>query len=56
MLRLLNAVGSAVYVLYGVMLPALSTAAFNALAIIINVYCLFKLKSDYAKAKKLKLE
>ncbi|MDE6661261.1 MAG: hypothetical protein K2J93_05520, partial [Anaeroplasmataceae bacterium] len=37
-MRILNLVGSAVFVVYGVLLPAISTAVLNGGLIIINAY------------------
>ena len=47
MLRLVNLIGSVVFIAYGVMLPALSTIVFNGVAVIINLYYLFRLKKHY---------
>ncbi|MBQ3502455.1 MAG: lactate dehydrogenase [Clostridia bacterium] len=42
-MRVLNIVGSAVFVVYGVLLPAVATAIANSALIIINGYHLYKL-------------
>ena len=46
-LRALNLAGSIVFVIYGAMLPALSTMLFNIVAIVVNIYYLAKLKEHY---------
>ena len=46
-LRALNLAGSIVFVVYGAMLPALSTMLFNIVAIVVNIYYLAKLKEHY---------
>lgn len=48
-LRALNLAGSVVFVVYGAMLPALSTMLFNFVAIFVNIYYLAKLKEHYKK-------
>ena len=43
LMRILNLVGSVVFVVYGILLPALSTAILNGGLIIINAYHLIVL-------------
>lgn len=50
-LRLINAIGSVVFVVYGFMLKAPSTIILNVFATIINIYYLFRLKKDYGVGK-----
>jgi len=38
LMRILNIVGSSIFVVYGIILPAISTAVLNGALIIINVY------------------
>lgn len=51
-LRLINAIGSVVFVVYGFMLTAPSTIVLNVFAVIINVYYLFRMKRDYGVSRK----
>ena len=37
-MRVLNIIGSAVFVIYGIMLPAISTAILNSALIVVNSY------------------
>ena len=37
-MRILNIIGSAVFVVYGFMLPAISTAVLNIALIVVNLY------------------
>ena len=46
-LRVLNTVGSLVFVVYGVYLLAYSTIFLNVVAVVINVYQAVKMKKDY---------
>lgn len=48
-MRSLNLVGSAVFVVYGSILPAISTAVLNGALIIVNTYHLVKLILDHKK-------
>ena len=50
-LRILNAIGSGIFVIYGIMLPAYSTAFLNAFAFIINIYFILRMKKDYSDNK-----
>jgi len=45
-LRVTNIIGSIIFVVYGVLLPAYSTAILNGLLVIINTYHLIKLIKD----------
>lgn len=48
-LRLLNIVGSAIFVVYGALLPAISTAVLNGLLIIVNAIHLGLLIKNHKK-------
>ncbi len=43
LMRVINIIGSAIFVVYGIILPAISTAVLNGALIIINVYHLILL-------------
>ena len=45
-MRILNILGSVVFVIYGALLPAISTAVLNGALIIVNSVHLFKLIKD----------
>lgn len=47
LLRLLNSFGSVIFIVYGLVLPAYSTAFLNMGALIINIFHLFRMKRDY---------
>lgn len=51
-LRILNLVGSAIFVVYGVLLPTISTAVLNGCLIIINAYHFTKLVVNHKKSLK----
>ena len=51
-LRLLNLIGSITFVIYGALLPAISTAILNGCLIIINGYYLIKLILERKQSKK----
>lgn len=42
-MRIFNLIGSVVFVVYGCLLPAISTAILNGALIIVNIYHLIKL-------------
>lgn len=46
-LRFINAIGSIVYIVYGFMLPSLTTILLNIFSTFINSYYLIRLKKDY---------
>lgn len=48
-LRILNLIGSACFVVYGLLINAIPVALINAIAVIINCYQLYKL---FAKVNK----
>ncbi len=48
-MRSLNLVGSAVFVVYGSILPAISTAVLNGALIIVNTYHLIMLIKNHKK-------
>lgn len=50
-MRILNIAGSVVFVVYGVLLPAISTAALNVVLIFVNGYHLIKLIKDNKNKK-----
>ena len=50
-MRALNLVGSAVFVVYGCLLPAISTAILNGALVIINTYHLITLLKENKKQK-----
>ena len=45
-LRILNIVGSVLFVVYGFILPAYSTALLNIACIVMNSYKIYKLKKN----------
>ena len=45
-MRSLNILGSLIFIVYGFLLPAVSTATLNAMLTVINVYHLIKLIKD----------
>ncbi len=48
-MRILNLIGSAVFVVYGALVPAISTAVLNGCLIIVNAYHFVKLILDHKK-------
>ena len=46
-LRILNAIGSGIFVIYGVAIMAYSTIFLNVSACIINIYFILRMKKDY---------
>lgn len=50
-MRILNLVGSVIFVIYGSLLPAISTAVLNGALIIVNAYHLIKLVINNKKKK-----
>ena len=50
-MRTLNLVGSAVFVVYGCLLPAISTAVLNTCLVIVNGYHFVILLKEYKKDK-----
>ncbi len=50
-LRLLNVIGSAIFLVYGVLLPAISTAILNGALVVINLYHLIVLMIAHNKSK-----
>ena len=52
-MRIMNVIGSAVFVVYGILLPAISTAILNGALVVVNTYhTIVLMKSD----KKVKQE
>ena len=47
LMRILNLIGSAVFVVYGCLLPAISTALLNGALIIVNGVHLYKLIKEH---------
>lgn len=48
-MRILNMVGSIIFVVYGVLLPAISTAILNGCLIFVNLYHIIKLILKHKK-------
>ena len=46
LMRFFNLIGSIIFVIYGCMLPSISTAALNAALIIVNARHMFLLKKE----------
>ena len=55
-MRILNLVGSVVFVVYGSILPAISTAVLNGVLIIVNLYYVIKMVIDHKKQKQTQVE
>lgn len=51
-MRILNLIGSAIFVVYGILLPAISTAILNGGLVIVNTIHLIKLLKDNKKIEK----
>lgn len=51
MLRIFNGIGSILFVVYGLVIPAYSTAFLNLASVVINVRYLIPLIRDYRKDK-----
>ena len=51
-MRILNIIGSMIFVVYGILLPAISTAVLNAVLIFVNGFHLIKLIKDNKKNKR----
>lgn len=45
-MRILNTIGSLFFLVYGIVLPAYSTAIFNSIVILINIYHIICLKKE----------
>ena len=50
-MRILNIIGSMIFVVYGILLPAISTAVLNGVLIFVNGFHLIKLIKDNKKQK-----
>ena len=50
-MRIINLIGSIVFVIYGILLPAIATAIANGAIIIINIYHLCKLIKNRKKSQ-----
>ena len=48
-MRIINLIGSVVFVVYGVLLPAISTAILNAALVVVNIVHLVILKKEHNK-------
>lgn len=46
MMRITNIIGSVIFIVYGILLPALSTAILNGIVTVINIYHLILLIKD----------
>ena len=53
-MRAVNAIGSMVFVVYGILLPAISTAILNGALIIVNLYYLVMLIIEARQKKNIK--
>ena len=51
-MRVLNLIGSTIFVAYGCLLPAISTAILNGALVFINLYHLINLIKEYRSCKK----
>lgn len=51
-MRVLNIIGSIIFVIYGILMPALSTAILNGAVIIINSYHIYILLKSNKKGRK----
>lgn len=51
-MRFLNLLGSAIFVVYGCLLPAISTAILNGVLVIVNFYHLVMLVKNAKKSNK----
>ena len=43
LMRILNSVGSILFIIYGILLPAYSTAIINACILVVNIYNIYAL-------------
>ena len=50
-MRGLNIVGSIIFVVYGVLLPAISTAVLNGVLVFVNAYHFIMLIKEYKKSQ-----
>ena len=48
-MRIINLIGSSIFVVYGALLPAISTAVLNGRLVFVNSYHLWKLIRDHKK-------
>jgi len=51
-MRIINIVGSVVFTIYGLLLPAYATAIMNAILFFINIFYLIKETIDYRKTSR----
>jgi hypothetical protein len=49
LMRTLNTVGSVLFIIYGLSIPAYSTAICNCCALLINIFYIFKETKDYKR-------
>lgn len=54
LMRVLNTIGSILFIVYGFMLPAYATAICNCCTLIINIFYLFKEVKDHNKQQIIK--
>lgn len=54
MLRCFNLVGCTVFIIYGILLPTISTAILNSVCLIVDIYQLIVLLKDAKKSKESK--
>lgn len=52
-MRILNLVGSLIFVAYGILVPAISTAILNGALVVVNIYHLIKLTKKIKVKKSL---
>ena len=53
-MRALNLLGSLIFVVYGILLPALSTAILNGCLVLVNAYHLILLLKERKRTKEIK--
>ena len=51
-LRSINIIGSIIFVVYGALVPAISTAVLNGLLVLVHTYHIVKLVKDHKKEQK----
>ena len=55
-MRVLNLIGSAIFIVYGCLLPAISTIILNAVLVVVNSYHLIGLLKSYKSEKQEKVK
>ena len=51
-MRIINGLGSIIFVIYGILLPAIATLITNACALVINLFYLIKEIKDHRRVNK----